>query len=199
MKLNLVGIAVIALVVFLAYKMYADSDMFQLKCVISGVDGNSYCVRDREQIKNAVDLLAKNTQKMRTLVQKMGAKYSDNPNVQRLVSGFDPQKIVETLPSSEHTAYSENKGEKLAFCLNETSATNNRELIDPNTLFFVSAHELAHIATKSVGHTDEFWDNFKLVLQNAAEANLYTPVDYSKQPKDYCGMQITDSPLFPKA
>jgi hypothetical protein len=194
MKLNLVGIAVAVLMAVLAYKMYKDSDMFQLKCIISGVDGNSYCVRDREQITSAADLLARNTQKMRTLVQRMGAKHPDKPNVQRLVSGFDPQKIMETLPTSEHTAYSENKGEKLAFCLN--SSSDNQTLIDPNTLFFVSAHELAHIATKSVGHTDEFWDNFKLVLQDAVDAGLYTPVDYSKHPKNYCGMRITDSPLF---
>ena len=53
MKLNLIGIAVAVLMAVLAYKMYKDSDMFQLKCIISAVDGNSYCVRDREQITSA--------------------------------------------------------------------------------------------------------------------------------------------------
>ena len=29
---------------------------------------------------------------------------------------INPNKIVEILPNSEYTAYSENKGKKLAFC-----------------------------------------------------------------------------------
>ena len=33
---------------------------------------------------------------------------------------FNPRKISETLPTSEFTAYSENKGEKLAFCTTTT-------------------------------------------------------------------------------
>ena len=196
MKVSIFGIAVAVLAAFMAYKLYMDSDLFQLKCNISKVDGNSYCVRERAKQQEAIDLLAQNTQKLRTLVQKIGAQYPDNDNIKRLVTGFNPQTIVETLPTSEHTAYSENKGEKLAFCLNAASATNNQTLIDPNTLFFVSVHELAHIATKSVGHTPEFWDNFKFILQNAVENKLYNPVDYSKSPKPYCGMDITDSPIF---
>jgi hypothetical protein len=195
MKLNIWAIAVGFLVIYIAYKLYSDSDFLHLKCAVSDVDGNSYCVRDRETFDNAVDLLAYNTQKMKKLVASMDSKYPHDPNVRRLVQGFNPQKIVETLPTSEHTAYSENKGEKLAFCLN-AEEDNDKNLIDANTLFFVSAHEMAHIATKSVGHTPEFWANFKLILENAVEDKLYTPVDYSKKPKSYCGMEITDSPLF---
>ena len=26
-------------------------------------------------------------------------------------------------------------------------------------------HELAHIITKSIGHTDEYWNNYKLILK----------------------------------
>ena len=38
--------------------------------------------------------------------------YPENEDVQRLVQKFNPTKISETLPTSEYTAYSENKGEK---------------------------------------------------------------------------------------
>jgi hypothetical protein len=57
-------------------------------------------------------------------------KYPDNPMVQRLVAGFNPQKVVETLPTSEYTAYSENKGEKIAFCLNPDKKGDIDNLID---------------------------------------------------------------------
>ena len=78
-----------------------------------------------------------------------------------MVENFNPKKIKEILPTSTYTAYSENKGEKLAFCT--TVEKGGSKLIDENTLTFVALHELSHIATKSVGHTKEFWKNFKLV------------------------------------
>ena len=61
---------------------------------------------------------------------------------------------------------------------------------------FVAIHEIAHIMTLSVGHTEEFWNNFKFLLENAVELNIYTPVDYKKEPEGYCGMNITDNPYY---
>jgi hypothetical protein len=104
-------------------------------------------------------------------------------------------KIVETLPTSEYTAYSENKGKKIAFCLNKEKHNNNN-LIDENTLMFVAIHEMSHIATESIGHNKEFWDNFKFLLNEAKEAGVYEVVDYSKNNQEYCGMTITDNPYF---
>ncbi len=70
------------------------------------------------------------------------------------------------------------------------------KLIDLNTLTFVALHELSHIMTKSVGHKQEFWQNFKFVLENAKEAGIYDPVDYKKKPAEYCGMTISDNPYY---
>ena len=56
-------------------------------------------------------------------------------------------------------------------------------------------HELAHVCTVSVGHTPEFWDNFRFILAHAITWKLYSPVDYKSRPKPYCGIKITDSPL----
>ena len=61
---------------------------------------------------------------------------------------------------------------------------------------FLAIRELAHVATESIGHTDEFWQNFRFLLQEAEELNIYHPVDYAKTPKEYCGMEITDNPYF---
>jgi hypothetical protein len=195
-KLDILGYIIIAFIVIISIYIYFDnSDSFQLKCVVSTVDGNKYCVREREKIQQAVDLLATVTEKCKQLVEYMGNKYPDKENVRRLVSGFNPQKIMETLPTSSYTAYSENKGEKLAFCLNRDK-NDNDSLIDENTLLFVSIHELAHIMTKSIGHKTEFWDNFKFLLENAKEAGIYQPVDYKKKPQEYCGMKIRDNPYY---
>ena len=186
---------VVIFVLFMCLKIYYESDAFNLKCIISDVDGNRYCVRERAKMELASDLLAKVTQKCKLLVEYVKEKYPNDEKVKRLVEGFNPKKVSETLPTSELTAYSENKGEKLAFCLNK-SKKNGTKLIDINTLTFVALHELSHIATKSIGHKQEFWQNFKWILENAKEAGIYLPIDYKKQPEEYCGMKINDNPYY---
>ena len=194
MKINYLGVVLVIFMIFFGLKMYKDSDSFNLRCIISKVDGNTYCVRERSKLELAVDLLAEATKNMKKLVKYMEKKHSSNPAVKRLVENFNPDKISETLPTSEHTAYSENKGEKMAFCLNEDK--QGTRLIDLSTLTFVAIHELAHLMTVSIGHKEEFWDNFKFLLKNAKEAGIYEPVDYSKSPVQYCGPRIDENPYY---
>lgn len=189
------NVIIVGILFVSAYMYLANKDELQLKCVISTVDGNRYCVRDRKEVAMAADLLASVTEKCKKLVKYTSDKYPNKDNVMRLNEGFNPQKIMETLPTSEHTAYSENKGEKLAFCLNKKK-TDNNDLIDENTLMFVAVHELSHIATKSIGHKTEFWENFKFLLTEAQEAGLYSPKDYKSAPQEYCGMKISDNPYY---
>lgn len=184
----------VGFILLLCLKIYYDSDAFNLKCIISSKDGNTYCVRERAKLELAADLLASVTEKMKKMVSYLNEKYPNDERVKRLVSGFNPKKISETLPTSELTAYSENKGEKIAFCLNTTK--DGDKLININTLTFVALHELSHIMTKSIGHKREFWENFKFVLENAKEANIYHPIDYKKNPEQYCGMTINDNPYY---
>ena len=196
MKISSFTIILVAFVILLCVKMYHDSEMFQLRCVISGVDGNEYCVRDRTKVNEAADLLAQTTNKCTKLVQLLKNKKPNHPITKRLVNGYNPRTIRETLPTSSHTAYSENKGEKMAFCLTKTKGGSVNKLIDSNTLMFVALHEISHIATVSVGHTPEYWNNFKFILERAVEYGLYNPIDYNKEPTGYCGMTITDNPLY---
>jgi hypothetical protein len=184
----------LAFILLFCLKIYYESDAYNLKCIIASKDGNRYCVREREKLELAANLLATVTEKCKQMVAFMKNKHPDDERVKRLVEGFNPKKISETLPTSELTAYSENKGEKIAFCLNTKKDGN--KLIDINTLTFVALHELSHIMTKSIGHKQEFWQNFKFLLTNAKEANIYQPVDYKKQPQDYCGMTINDNPYY---
>ena len=149
--------------------------------------------RERKMEMSA-DLLANVTKKCKLLVYYLKNKYPDDPRVKKLVEGFNPKKINETLPTSELTAYSENKGEKIAFCLNKKK--NGTKLIDLDTLTFVGYHELAHVMTTSIGHKKEFWENFKFLLENAKKANLHDPKDYKKTPEEYCGMTINDNPYY---
>jgi hypothetical protein len=182
------------IILILCLRVYYISENMQLKCIISSVDGNKYCVRDRTKVKDAVNLLAEVVNKMKRLVDYVYKTYPDDPSVIKLKNNFNPNKITETLPTSELTAYSENKGEKMAFCLNKTKNTDT--LIDLNTLTFVAIHELSHTMTTSIGHKQEFWKNFKFLLENAVKIGIYKPVDYKKENQSYCGMTITDNPFY---
>ena len=54
----------VAVVLLLCLRIYYDSDAFNLKCIIASKDGNTYCVREREKLELAANLLAEVTQKM---------------------------------------------------------------------------------------------------------------------------------------
>jgi len=193
-KENIIFYAMILFLIFVCLRIYYQYINVDLKCIVSSVDGNKYCVRDRVLLKESADLLAEVTVRLKKLVKYMGEKYPKNEDVKRLVDNFNPKSISETLPTSELTAYSENKGEKIAFCLNR--AKHSTTLIDINTLTFVGVHEVSHIITKSIGHKQEFWKNFKFLLENAVEIGIYKPVDYKKNNESYCGMTITDNPYY---
>jgi hypothetical protein len=184
----------VIVVVFACVKIYYDSDAFQLKCIISGVDGKKYCIRERAKMNDAADLLAAVTNKCQQMVDYLSNKYPEDDRVKRLVQNFKPDRIRETLPTSELTAYSENKGAKIAFCLNKYK--DGSALIDINTLTFVALHELSHLTTVSVGHHQDFWDSFKFILGEAKTAGIYQPEDYKKTNREYCGLTLTDNPLF---
>jgi len=194
-KEDFLAVVMAGLLLFVAYKIYKESDIFQLKCIVSSVDGDKYCVRERSNIQEASDLLAKTAIKMDKLVEYLKEVNPEDKRVKKLIKNFNSSKIVETLPTSEFTAYSENKGRKIALCLNKQKENNNN-LIDENTLMFVAIHEMAHITTESIGHDKTFWDNFKYLLEEAVKAKLYIPIDYKKEKTDYCGMTISDNPYF---
>ena len=102
---SLFYIVIIFIIAICLYMYYVDRDALDLKCVVSNVDGNTYCVRDRKKVNDAADLLARVTVNCKKLVEYVGQKHPDREDVQRLVKGFNPQKVMETLPTSAYTAY----------------------------------------------------------------------------------------------
>jgi hypothetical protein len=78
--ISLMGYILIAFTVGVILKIYFESDAFNLKCIISDVDGKKYCVRERGKMTLVVDLLAKTTTKVilpRSLTQYFLPSTSD--------------------------------------------------------------------------------------------------------------------------
>lgn len=203
---NLVNFIVVIVLLFILY-IYLENRTYDVMYVKSSVDNKEYLVRNLSDKQQAADLLAKVRNKLVTLTQYLSQiddtklkRYSKNAtleemkeNIERLSTRFQPDNISESTPHEKYTSYSVNKGEKIVFCLR---AKNNKEhLVSENVIVFVALHELAHVMTKSVGHTDEFWANFQFLLKMAVKLKLYQNTNYNNEPVDYCGTKITDTPL----
>ena len=92
------GILFYAVIIFIAVYclyVYYEMDTFSLKCVISDVDGNRYCVRDRKDLSETADLLANVTNKCKALVSYVDKKYKiefknfDFERVKKILMSYD--------------------------------------------------------------------------------------------------------------
>ena len=192
MIINFISLFIIFIIIFSAY-IYFENKYNNLIYVKSTIDNRSYLVRNIKDKQEAADMLAKLNQKLLKLVDHLVSINGKDKRVKRLKQKFNPNNISESLENTDYTSYSVNKGEKLVFCIREKNKTQKLEKL--NILTFVALHELAHIMTKSIGHKPEFWENFNYILEESVKIGIYKKNNFTKNPKDYCGTKITDSPL----
>lgn len=189
---NLIFIITIFILSMCIY-MYIENKRNDLIYVKSDIDGEKYLVQKYNDSKLAANLLSKTRKKLNDLTNYCYKKYN-NKATTRLRNKFDSDVIVEVGKGSKYTSYSVNKGEKIVLCLR--SRDGNNKLIDENTLIFVAIHELSHVMTITKHHQKEFWDNFRFLLKKAIEMGIYENINYKNDPKPYCGITISSSPLF---
>ena len=131
--------------------------------------------------------------RINTLIDNIKANPDKTYSLKRL-KHWDSSFVFENIRESwknDSTSYSINKGEELVFCIRDKI---NNSIHDINTLMFVAIHELAHIITDELQHTDKFWKNMKSLLQRAKDMGLYRYVNYNIDPVEYCGMTIDSTP-----
>lgn len=163
--------------------------------VKSRLDGKMYNVQNLPDKQEAADRISS----LRGNLEKFVEHYKSDPSamadsrVRIMVKRFNPNNFTENDLDVDTTSYSENKGEKIIVCIRDKAPPY--KFVEENTVMFVLLHEMAHLMTTSVGHTPEFWANFKRILHDAVHCGVYTVVNYSRAPTPYCGMTITDSPI----
>lgn len=159
---------------------------------VQAFDGKSYLVQNKKGSKRAADILARLNANIELLLAFLDSEYPGKPKVKKLIRRYSGDNISEGSGEDDYTAYSVNKGEQIVFCLRSKRTKN---FVDENVLMYVAVHELAHIYSTDVGHTKNFWKNFKFLLQQAVAAKVYTPVNFKKNPVEYCGVEIKSSIL----
>lgn len=170
---------------------------YPLVYVKSTVDGKEYQVRDMSDKQEAANLMANIRIKLSNLKIHLESKYPDKQQVKQLKTNFqaEPARFYESTPEADLTSYSVNKGEAVHLCLRQREK-NDETLVSENVMMFVSIHEMAHMLTKSIGHGDDFWNNFAWLLKEAESINIYKSQDFKAHPVKYCGMSITDTPTY---
>lgn len=174
------------------YKIIIKNNMTQIQ---STIDGRTYTVRDLPDKQSAANYLATLRSNLIKVVNYLKTEYSKDERINRLYNNFNPDTISESEDEPDITSYSVNKGEKINFCVRQRDETNT--LVDQNTMMFVAIHELSHLATKSIGHTEEFWENMKFIEESiiSSPLKLYEYKPYHTDPQEYCGTTITSNPL----
>jgi hypothetical protein len=110
-----------------------------------------------------------------------------------LKNRYNTDSIRETHPlETEDTSYTLNKGQIISVCLRKDDGTFH----DIELLMYVFIHELAHIAENDDQHTDNFWNTYIFMLDRAYKIGIYTPIDYSLNPVEYCGKMMIDFNLY---
>ena len=143
------------------------------------VAGTTYRVlRDTPQrMQEVATLLAQ----LRTSLQDFVSTHSV-PDSQRM----DPalvrvaQRWSGSLRETERGAYTVDKAQ-ISICVRHP---RTGQLQSWDTCVFVALHELAHIATSHIGHTQEFWANFGQIVAVARADGLVDPAGITAC---YCG------------
>jgi WLM domain len=199
MKFSPQVIAVMFAMLGYLFYMYVSGSPGNLITIKAEKDGREYQVQDLPNKKDAAEMLATicgNMEKLKNYYSQ--EEFQSEPTVKLFIQRYHPQNVMENSMTSRDTSYSENKGEKIVLCLRDKTAPPLYPLVELNTVMFVVLHEMAHLMTadlSTTSHTPEFWANFRRILQDAQRIGIYTPVNYSHSPVEYCGMTITDSPI----
>jgi hypothetical protein len=175
------------------------------KC--NNIDGRCYEVVGKyRQSAEASELLAHLNKFCVDLLRHLRNKYVWNYTnnlyakeiVMFLLSNYNPDGIIENAPIDDvNTSYVDDKGKVFAICLREKQS-GDHNFHSTDILQFVVLHELAHMATYGYGHETDFWMHFKFLMREAESAGLYTPINYSETPINYCSLNVTYSPYHDK-
>lgn len=196
--MNDFGTFFVILISITIFYVYLENKATDVTYVKKG--GIEFLVRNLDDKEAAAKLLSDICGRLSKLVNNLNDNIDAKDHteeikggIKRMKKNYDPNNIVESSPGNKYTSYSINKGEKIVFCLR--SKDKDQKLVDLNTMMFVAIHELAHLMSKDIGHTKEFWDNMKFLLKKGIEIDIYTKQDFNSVPVEYCGTMITDTPL----
>jgi hypothetical protein len=181
---------------------------FMSERIKATTDGNYYSVVSKYDDKGvAAERMAKIRAFIEKVLKRLQAEYiaqfKSAPDYEKgrqitetLLVNYDPNSLMENDPASpDKTSFTKGKGDIIAFCLRE-KATGKNEFHDDDIVKFVVLHELSHIVTVSYQHTQDFWVNFRFLLEFCEKHGLYTSKNYADDLTVYCGLDVKYNPRY---
>jgi len=184
-------LVIILLSIIILFKYFNQSEVIYQEFNNNGIK-KIYLVREMPDKDDAVKILGKLDITLKNLVKTLVKDNSINSEmlgyIKTIVNRIDSVVIQESSADSKYTSYSVNKGEILVFCLR---SKRSYKIHDFNDLLYVAIHEIAHIGCPELGHTPLFFKINKFLINKAIEKGIYKYIDYSKDIKEYCGIDLT--------
>ena len=183
----IVAIITVVVIIIITIKYYFPALFgYEVDYVLAN-DGEKYIVMNLPDKKLAANKLADLKRKINIIIDEVSKDRKTASEAFRKYKNV----MSENAPGGQYTSYTVNKGDNVYMCLRNP---DDNKFINDNILMFVALHELAHVATKSVGHTQEFWNNFRFLLKHAIDKGYYTYQPYHIKPVEYCGSKISSTP-----
>jgi hypothetical protein len=203
MNTILIFITVILLVYFfVTLKLYNENTY-----VKSDIDNNNYLIRQsdtkgNDYLKTSANTLGEINNRIIKLIDHLDTKYANDENknyfIKKFKENYNPNVLSEAAIDNRYTTYTVDK-QDMHICLR--TRDDKEKIYDINLLMYVILHELAHLCNYNEtghpiqGHGDEFKNIFKLLVVESILLNIYTYVDYTSQPEEYCGIIISSTIL----
>jgi hypothetical protein len=185
---NLLLTLVISIVIYCIYiRIHKYLNTISVK---SNIDNNYYIVRNTSKKQESADtfaLLNIRIEKLFTELKKQPDHSKFSKNISLLLNRYNKHALMENV-DFDNTSYTINKGQEINMCVMTRNSEEN--IYDIDTLYYVIAHEISHIGCESIGHTHEFTDFFRFILQKSIDIGVYKYRDYSKDPVNYCGLEL---------
>jgi hypothetical protein len=179
--------------------LYIESDLDKRKYIIrrGNTKGDTY-------LKESANTLAEINKRITKLVDHLKVKYEKDPGknyfIKKLAENYNSYILSEGAVDDRYTTYTIDKKD-MHICLRTRDRVEN--VYDINLLMYVILHELGHLCNYDKngfaiqGHGEEFRQIFKLLIIEAIRLNLYSYIDYSETPQEYCGIVISTT-ILPK-
>lgn len=209
------NLVIILLIIIIFYEELSTRcfEFFNTVSIKSNIDSREYKVLNLyEDTDKASDTIAELNAFAINLIDKLSQNYIYKPYspemdvneyqkgrevASRLLKNFKSENLQENEPESpSKTSYTKDKS-VIALCLREKNSGKN-EIHETQVLKFVFLHELAHMVTKELNHSRNFWVNFKFLLEFSENNGLYKTPDFDKTPQKYCSTDISYNPVNDK-
>jgi hypothetical protein len=195
-------LGVILVIYFLYNMIYTYSE---IKYVKSDLDDKVYLIRRGNNksdkfLKDSANTLATINKNVVELVDYLFKNFNNHDDkfyfIKKLKENYKPYIISEAAVDPRYTTYTIDKRD-MHICLR--TRDTNEKVYDMNILMYVVLHELAHLCNYNrngdaiLGHGSEFRSIFKFLVEESIKISIYNHVNYSTEPREYCGIMITTS------